>query len=123
MLLKILNLWRTDAYFNPDKKSYEFLGLKYTNGKYGIDQQAYEALKHETEKTQKDGSIICTPIGKNSEFLFSLYKNERIRLTDNTTGEVLEALYGALNNDGSCAIKPIHKRAYAQGGRKYPYYW
>lgn len=122
VVLQSLKPWRTDVYFNPDTQQYELLGLKYadlkfTKGVYGITESAYENLKHGIEA---DGTILWKPIGKNSEFRFSLYRNDRFRFTSLEEGETLEALYSSLNVDGRSEIKPIHKSAYSKGENNIP---
>ena len=74
-----LNPWRTDVYYNMETKKYEFLGLKYADlpfekgGAYGISTETYSKLR------EKEG------IGKNSEFKFTLYKNDLILIKDTET--------------------------------------
>ena len=74
-----LNPWRTDVYYNMETKKYEFLGLKYADlpfeegGAYGISADTYNELR------EKEG------IGKNSEFKFTLYKNDLILIKDTET--------------------------------------
>ena len=74
-----LNPWRTDVYYNMETKKYEFLGLKYADlpfeegGAYGISTETYNKLR------EKEG------IGKNSEFKFTLYKNDLILIKDTET--------------------------------------
>jgi len=74
-----LNPWRTDVYYNMETKKYEFLGLKYADlpfeegGAYGISTETYNELR------EKEG------IGKNSEFKFTLYKNDLILIKDTET--------------------------------------
>ena len=74
-----LNPWRTDVYYNTETRKYEFLGLKYADlpfekgGAYGISTDTYNELR------EKEG------IGKNSEFKFTLYKNDLILIKDTET--------------------------------------
>lgn len=74
-----LKPWRTDVYYNMETKKYEFLGLKYADlpfeegGTYGISTETYNKLR------EKEG------IGKNSEFKFTLYKNDLILIKDTET--------------------------------------
>ena len=112
VVLQSLKPWRTDVYFNPDTQQYELLGLKYadlkfTNGEYGITEAAYEKLKHGIEA---DETILWKPIGRNSEFRFSLYRNDRVKVVDDK-GEEIELLFGSrtTNNEGYVEMKPIHK--------------
>ena len=71
-----LNPWRTDVYYNPETRKYEFLGIKYADlrfeegGVYGISTETYNELR------EKEG------IGKNSKFKFTLYKNDLILIKD-----------------------------------------
>lgn len=74
-----LNPWRTDVYYNPETRKYEFLGLKYADlcfrkgGSYGISKIKYNKIR------EKEG------IGKESEFKFTLYKNDLILIKDTET--------------------------------------
>lgn len=74
-----LNPWRTDVYYNTETRKYEFLGLKYADlcfekgGYYGISKVKYNKIR------EKEG------IGKNSEFKFTLYKNDLILIKDTET--------------------------------------
>lgn len=77
--LLCLNPWRTDVYYNTETRKYEFLGLKYADlcfekgGSYGISKVKYNKIR------EKEG------IGKNSEFKFTLYKNDLILIKDTET--------------------------------------
>ncbi|WP_455457241.1 type II CRISPR RNA-guided endonuclease Cas9 [Streptococcus salivarius] len=74
-----LNPWRTDVYYNTETRKYEFLGIKYADlcfekgGSYGISKVKYNKIR------EKEG------IGKNSEFKFTLYKNDLILIKDTET--------------------------------------
>lgn len=74
-----LNPWRTDVYYNTETRKYEFLGLKYADlcfekgGSYGILKVKYNKIREKEE------------IGKNSEFKFTLYKNDLILIKDTET--------------------------------------
>ena len=74
-----LNPWRTDVYYNTETRKYEFLGLKYADlcfekgGTYGISEVKYNKIR------EKEG------IGKESEFKFTLYKNDLILIKDTET--------------------------------------
>lgn len=85
----------------------KYADLKFTNGEYGITEAAYEKLKHGIEA---DETILWKPIGRNSEFRFSLYRNDRVKVVDDK-GEEIELLFGsrAGNNEGYVEMKPIHK--------------
>lgn len=112
VVLQSLKPWRTDVYFNLDTQQYELLGLKYsdlkfTKGVYGITVEAYEKLKHGIET---DGTILWKPIGQKSEFCFSLYRNDRVKIVDEK-GKEVELVFGSrtTNNEGYVELKPIHK--------------
>lgn len=124
VVLQSLKPWRTDVYFNPETQQYELLGLKYSDLKftqsvYGITADAYERLKHSIEA---DGTILWKPIGKNSEFRFSLYRNDRVKIVDDK-GEEVELLFGsrAGNNEGYVEMKPIHKARF-EGSEEVSFY-
>ncbi|MDN7146504.1 type II CRISPR RNA-guided endonuclease Cas9 [Liquorilactobacillus mali] len=112
VVLQSLKPWRTDVYFNSETRQYELLGLKYsdlkfTNGVYGITSEAYEKLKH---GISEDGTKTWKPIGKNSGFRFSLYRNNRVKIVDEK-GESLELLFASrtTSNEGYVELKPIYK--------------
>lgn len=103
VILKHLNAWRTDVYFNKKTNEYELLGIKYSdlkyqNGKYGILKERYQELKKE-EKVQLD-----------SEFLFSLYCNDCIKVI-NDNNESVELLFSSRTNNSKnyVELKPIEK--------------
>lgn len=82
VVLQSLNPWRADLYFNPETLKYELMGLKYSDlrfekgsGKYHISQEKYDEIK------EKEG------IGKNSEFKFTLYRDDLILIKDTESGE------------------------------------
>ncbi|MFC4652784.1 type II CRISPR RNA-guided endonuclease Cas9 [Lactococcus nasutitermitis] len=87
VLLQSLKPWRTDVYFNPETGLYELLGLKYadlkyTKGVYGITQEAYNNLKL-GRTIKKDETIITAgkpAINSKSEFCFSLYRNDQVKV-------------------------------------------
>lgn len=124
VVLQSLKPWRTDVYFNPETQQYELLGVKYsdlkfTKGTYGITEEAYEKLKYGIEA---DGTILWKPIGQNSEFRFSLYRNDRVKIVDDK-GEGIELLFGsrAGNNEGYVEMKPIHKARF-EGSEEVSFY-
>ena len=82
VLLRQLYPWRTDVYFNPQTDKYELLGLKYADlqfekatGKYSITIDKYNEIK------EKEG------VGKESEFKFTLYKNDLLLIKDTKNNE------------------------------------
>lgn len=113
VVLQSLNPWRADLYFNPDTLKYELMGLKYSDlsfekgtGKYHISQERYDEIK------VKEG------IGKNSEFKFTLYRNDLILIKDTESGE--EELYRFLsrtmpNVKHYVELKPYDKERYDGG--------
>ncbi|MFT8884576.1 MAG: type II CRISPR RNA-guided endonuclease Cas9 [Liquorilactobacillus hordei] len=112
VILQSLKPWRTDVYFNSTTQQYELLGLKYsdlkfTNGVYGITRDAYEKLKY---GVSEDGVTAWKPISKNSEFRFSLYRNDRVRVIDEK-GDSIELLFASrtTSNEGYVELKPIYK--------------
>ena len=106
VILKKLKPWRTDVYYNSDTHKYEIMGLKYSDlcfvkGQYGITAEHYEEIK----KAEK--------VAANSQFLFSLYRNDRIKVTDDK-GESIELLFGSRNisHPGYVELKPIDQNAF-----------
>ena len=77
VILRQLNPWRTDVYFNHQTEKYELLGLKYADlqfekktGTYSITIDKYNEIK------EKEG------VGEHSEFKFTLYKNDLLLIKD-----------------------------------------
>ena len=82
VILRQLNPWRTDFYFNHQTEKYELLGLKYADlqfekktGTYSITIDKYNEIK------EKEG------VGEQSEFKFTLYKNDLLLIKDTKNNE------------------------------------
>ena len=82
VILRQLNSWRTDVYFNHQTEKYELLGLKYADlqfekktGNYSITIDKYNEIK------EKEG------VSKQSEFKFTLYKNDLLLIKDTQKNE------------------------------------
>ena len=82
VVLQSLKPWRTDVYFNKNTGKYEILGLKYADlqfekktGTYKISQEKYNDIK------KKEG------VDSDSEFKFTLYKNDLLLVKDTETKE------------------------------------
>ena len=82
VILQSLSPWRTDVYFNPETEKYELLGLKYADlqfekgtGNYSITLDKYYEIK------EKEG------VSEQSEFKFTLYKNDLLLIKDTKTKE------------------------------------
>lgn len=82
VVLQSLYPWRADVYFNLQTGKYEILGLKYSDlkyqkgtGEYGITQEKYDLVK------SQEG------ISKESQFKFSIYKNDLILICDSENRE------------------------------------
>lgn len=113
VVLQSLNPWRADLYFNSDTLKYELMGLKYSDlsfekgtGKYHISQEKYDEIK------EKEG------IGKNSEFKFTLYRNDLILIKDTESGE--QEIYRFLSrtmpqNKHYVELKPYDKEKFNGG--------
>ncbi len=104
IILQQLKSWRTDVYYNHEKQEYEIMGLKYSDlrykkKQYGITKERYQEVKR-AEK-----------IASHSEFCFSLYRNDRIKVVKNDTGEQVELLFGARNytSSGYVDLNPIDR--------------
>lgn len=103
VVLQSINPWRTDVYYNNEEQTYEIMGLKYSDlcyrkGKYGITIEKYREIM------KKEG-VVAT-----SEFLFSLYRRDRVKVSDGE--ESLELLFGSRTNPairGYVELKPINK--------------
>lgn len=101
VVLQSLKPWRTDVYYNSENDKYEIMGIKYSDlqfikGAYGISQKHYNELKTKEQ------------IASNSEFVFSLYRNDRIKVM-NDQNESVELLFGSRTkaNKGYVELKPI----------------
>ncbi|CAJ1182194.1 CRISPR-associated endonuclease Cas9 1 [Companilactobacillus paralimentarius] len=105
VVLQSLNPWRTDVYLNHEIGEYEIMGIKYAdlkfnkNGEYGIKRDKYIEIK-EREK-----------VSKNSEFMFTLYKKDRIKVENMDNKENIELLFWSRNmsNNGYAELRPISK--------------
>lgn len=82
VILQSLSPWRTDVYFNPETEKYELLGLKYADlqfekgtGNYSINPEKYYKIK------EREG------VSEQSEFKFTLYKNDLLLVRDTKTNE------------------------------------
>ena len=82
VVLQSVSPWRADVYFNKTTGKYEILGLKYADlqfekgtGAYKISQEKYNAIK------KKEG------VDSDSEFKFTLYKNDLLLIKDTGTKE------------------------------------
>lgn len=106
VVLQSLKPWRTDVYFNPRTSKYELMGLKYSDlrfekgsGSYGISLEKYNKVK------AKEG------VNEDSEFKFTLYKNDLILIKDTETGEQQLFRYGSRNDTSKhyVELKPYEK--------------
>ncbi|WP_411353972.1 type II CRISPR RNA-guided endonuclease Cas9 [Streptococcus anginosus] len=106
VVLQSLKPWRTDVYFNPRTSKYELMGLKYSDlrfekgsGSYGISPEKYNKVK------AKEG------VNEDSEFKFTLYKNDLILIKDTETGEQQLFRYGSRNDTSKhyVELKPYEK--------------
>lgn len=101
-----LSPYRTDIFYNKKDKMYKFVTVRYNDmlekdNKYVIDDKWY--------KNQMKNKGITNEY----EFMFSLYRNNMIRLTRNFKGEVIteDFKFIATNNDktNQIEVKPINK--------------
>lgn len=82
VVLQSVSPWRADVYFNKATGKYEILGLKYADlqfekgtGTYRISEEKYNNIK------KKEG------VDSDSEFKFTLYKNDLLLIKDTKTKE------------------------------------
>lgn len=106
VVLQSLKPWRTDVYFNAETAEYEIMGLKYSDlkfikGKYGVPKSRYDEIK-QNEK-----------VSDTSKFLFSLYRNDRIKVV-NDEGESVELLFlsRTKSNRNYVELKPIEQESF-----------
>lgn len=101
--------WRTDVYFNHKDQMYEIMGLKYADlsfekgtGEYKISRERYEEIKEKS----------C--VSRESEYKFSLYKNNLILIKDAKTGEEQILRFHSKNKPSShyVELKPIDKASF-----------
>ncbi|WP_138269342.1 type II CRISPR RNA-guided endonuclease Cas9 [Anaerofustis stercorihominis] len=82
VILESLNPYRTDVYYNEEKKEYYLIGVKYADcrcidGKYFIDKEKYNiALRN--EKIIKENQSMEDLKALGWKYKFSLYKNDFI---------------------------------------------
>ena len=107
VILRQLNPWRTDVYFNHQTEKYELLGLKYADlqfekktGTYYITIDKYNEIK------EKEG------VSEHSEFKFTLYKNDLLLIKDTEIKE--EQIFRFLsrtmpNQKHYVELKPYYK--------------
>ncbi|WP_125714640.1 type II CRISPR RNA-guided endonuclease Cas9 [Companilactobacillus kedongensis] len=104
VVLQSLKPWRTDVYLNHETNEYEIMGIKYSDLKfnkgegYGIKRDKYLEIKHREE------------VSDDSEFMFTLYKKDRIKVKNIESGESVEVLFWSRTMEkqkGYAELKPI----------------
>ncbi|WP_313631679.1 type II CRISPR RNA-guided endonuclease Cas9 [Enterococcus devriesei] len=106
VILQSLKPWRTDVYFNDETGLYEIMGIKYSDLKFGKKSQ-YGISKDQYEKIK-----IKEKISSNSEFVFSLYRNDRIKIIDTINDQDIELLFASRTNPanlGYVELKPMDR--------------
>ncbi|MCE2152991.1 type II CRISPR RNA-guided endonuclease Cas9 [Streptococcus thermophilus] len=112
VVLQSLKPWRTDVYFNKNTGKYEILGLKYSDmqfekgtGKYSISKEQYENIK------------VREGVDENSEFKFTLYKNDLLLLKDSENGEQILLRFTSRNDTSKhyVELKPYDKQKFEGG--------
>lgn len=113
VVLQSLKPWRTDVYYNNQAKKYEIMGIKYSDlrfvdGQYGILQSRYDEIKQQ-EKISED-----------AEFVFSLYRNDRIKIM-NEQYESTELLFSSRSKSsiGCVELKPTDRYVF-EGRQEVP---
>ncbi|WP_338233081.1 type II CRISPR RNA-guided endonuclease Cas9 [Companilactobacillus muriivasis] len=109
VVLQSLNPWRTDVYLNHDTGEYEIMGIKYAdlkfnkNGEYGIKKDKYLEIKRRED------------VSDGSEFMFTLYKKNRIKIQNIETNEKVELLFWSRTMDakGYAELKPLDRFKYS----------
>jgi len=105
VVLQSLSPWRTDVYYNHETNEYEIMGIKYSDLKfnsnegYGIKQDKYLEIKNREQVSDK------------SEFMFTLYRKDRIKVQNMDTGEHVEMLFWSrsTSNKWYAELKPIYR--------------
>lgn len=116
VILQSLKPWRTDVYFNHESGKYEIMGLKYSDLKfnshegYGIKKDIYNQIK------DREG------VSNTSEFMFTLYQKDRVKVKRQDSKENVEMLFWSrsTNQKGYAELKPIFKSFNEDG--EYPIY-
>ncbi|WP_125714638.1 type II CRISPR RNA-guided endonuclease Cas9 [Companilactobacillus kedongensis] len=106
VILQSLNPWRTDVYLNHETGEYEIMGIKYADLKFNEDEGYGIKLKKYLEIKYRER------VSDDSEFIFSLYKKDRIKVENLETGESVEMLFWSRTMDkqkGYVELKPIYK--------------
>ncbi len=106
VVLQSLKPWRTDVYFNHQTKKYELMGLKYSDlsfekgsGKYNISNEKYNSIKR------------IEGVDEQSEFKFTLYKNDLILIKDSENNEQNSFRFNSRNDTAKhyVELKPYDK--------------
>lgn len=105
VVLQSLNPWRTDVYLNHETCEYEIMGIKYADlkfnkdGKYGIKKDKYLDIKRHEQ------------VSDDSEFMFTLYKKDRIKVENMETGSNVEMIFWSrtTNNKGYAELRPVSR--------------
>lgn len=109
VVLQSLKPWRADVYFNKTTGKYEILGLKYSDmqfekgtGKYSISKEQYENIK------------VREGVDENSEFKFTLYKNDLLLLKDSENGEQILLRFTSRNDTSKhyVELKPYNRQKF-----------
>ena len=109
VVLQSVSPWRADVYFNKTTGKYEILGLKYADlqfekgtGTYKISQEKYNDIK------KKEG------VDENSEFKFTLYKNDLLLLKDSENGEQILLRFTSRNDTSKhyVELKPYNRQKF-----------
>lgn len=115
VILQSLKPWRTDVYLNRENGEYEIMGIKYSDLKfnsnegYGIKKDKYLEIK----KREK--------VSDNSEFMFTLYRKDRVKVQNVETGESVELLFWSRTKEsqkGYAELKPMDRFSYEKGEKK-----
>ncbi|MCH4010266.1 type II CRISPR RNA-guided endonuclease Cas9 [Companilactobacillus sp.] len=116
VVLQSLKPWRTDVYYNNSTNSYEIMGINYSDLKFNRGE-GYGIKKDRYFQLMKDEGV-----SNESDFCFTLYRKDRIKVLNPVTGEVVEMLFWSRNkvSKGYAEIKPIDKAMNENGN--YPIY-
>ncbi|NVY96869.1 type II CRISPR RNA-guided endonuclease Cas9 [Lactobacillus sp. DCY120] len=105
VVLLSLNPWRTDVYWNPDTRNYEIMGLKYSDLEFIKDTQHCGITRKNYQQIKKQEGV-----SDNSEFKFSLFRNDRIKVANPDTGEMIEMRFWSRtkpSQKGYTELKPL----------------
>lgn len=105
VILQLLKPWRTDVYYNSETEEYEIMGIKYSDLKfnksegYGIKKKKYLEIKNREQ------------VSENSEFMFTLYRRDRILVRNTDNDDQIELLFWSRSTSNKlyAEMRPLYR--------------